>query len=94
MSYYKSLLLNDVDMVSRHQDLSEFYLQPFNPDLIFDLFSNARYLTETMYGIGEYHHIEMRAPYLKMYSPMSKADIPFGTLDQLIGDCQRFGIEL
>lgn len=91
ISYYKILVGSNQGVPPKHQDLCEFYAQPFYPDAIADLFDNYEPLSESIYGVGKYQHVEIIG---KAYSPMGKMAVPFGTLDQFIGDCQRYNVEL
>jgi len=92
MGYYKTLMSRNNGAIPCHQDLCEFYAQPFQPDMIIDLFANTE-RASGIYLIGEGDWVDVY-PVKKKYSPLSKINIPFGTLDQFIGDCQRFGLEL
>lgn len=74
-------------------ELAKFYNQAFHPDLIQDLFENCFFLVKGMYRIGQIDWVEIKLN-KQVYSPMSKMDFPFGTLDQFIGDCHRFNVEL
>jgi len=75
--------------------ISDFYSQPFKPEMITELFENAKSLVcYNCRGTGE-----LRKPVIKCPLCLGKGYYVGGgleckTLDQWISDCQRAGIEL
>lgn len=77
------------------QKLQRVYSQPFKPEMITELFENAKSLVcYNCRGTGE-----LRKPLIKCPLCLGKgyyvgAGLECKTLDQFISDCQRAGIEL